>query len=79
MSALRRPLGDVPESEAKPLLDAYGVVLNKLNLVDRDDPTTLMIGKSVINAAQLVGSDPIAIVKEVLREVGPRYRLFLLR
>ncbi|UFW45381.1 MULTISPECIES: hypothetical protein [Bradyrhizobium] len=68
MSALTKLTADMPEREAKPLLDAYNLVLTRLGLMDRDDPLTLMIGKRVMKVARSGVMEPNAIAEQVLRD-----------
>jgi hypothetical protein len=61
------PLG--PERIAE-LVEAYQIALKKLGLVERDDPVTQMIAKTILEVGQTGVLDPKDVAKLAIKQLG---------
>jgi hypothetical protein len=52
------------------LVAAYGAILKRLHLVERDDPITQMIAKKIIELGERGVSDPDQLVALAISEMG---------
>ncbi len=59
--------GDVGSAEIERLNTAYDDVLRKLDLVDRDDPVTKVIGEKVVEVGTSGVTDPSEIAEIVVK------------
>ena len=67
--AIYRLLRNTPLGATGHLIAAYELTLRALDVVDRDDPRTLMVAKKVLEIGETGLKDPAEISKRVVKSL----------
>lgn len=64
--------GSFGADEIEAMIAAYEIALTNLGLIDRDDPMTELIAKSIINVTATGERDPVKILIRAINALGTR-------